>query len=341
VFLFRPASAEPLRPAPASPLLTHLAGDFAPAIAALWPEPHAPFVMAAAPRRHLLCLALAQAEFGPIAARAILERPLKQAVRQALGDPPLGLCRALGRLGEQAWSEAEYAGLLRVLTLRGSAKLLRHSQTIERGRVRTLARLPDALLEKGAALLLADEASAGLLAEAFEGLIRRDGAAAAEAMAARWSQAPTLAALADAVRLDLEPEPPPPPFAGTEQLRPLADKAAILDAAARYRNCLKDQICWASNGDSAFYEWLGEPSVVLEITRDRLHGWRLDQARLADNKPVPPEARGPLVQALRGMGVHVGRSVWDLSRALRRIGEAPAPPRPQPEEDVVAALFEE
>jgi len=338
VFLIRLASAEPLRPAPPSPLLTHLAGGFAPAIAALWPEPHAAFVMAPAARRHLLCMALAEAGPEPIAARAILERPLKHAVRAALRDPPLGLVRALGRLGEQAWTEADYAGLLRVLALRGSAKLLRHGEVIGRARVRALARLPDALLDKGTALLLADETSAGLLAEAFEALARRDGHAAAEAMAARWSQTPNLAALADAVRLDLEPEPPPPPFPGTEQLRPLADKAAILDAAARYRNCLEDQICWASNGDSAFYEWVGEPSVVLEICRDRLHGWRLDQARLADNKSVPPETRGPLVDALRGMGVHVGRSVWDLSRAVRRLGQAPT--QPQSENEVVAGLFE-
>ncbi|MGZ3275077.1 MAG: hypothetical protein ACXWKY_17085 [Caulobacteraceae bacterium] len=339
MLLFRPGPDEPLRPAPASPLLTHLAGGFAPAIAALWPAPHTPFLVAEASRRHLLCMALADAGHGPVAARAILERPLKQAVRAALGDPPLGLCRALGRLGEQAWTEAEYADLRRVLTLRGSAKMLRHSQAIDRARVRTLARLPDALLDKGTALLLADEACAGLLAEAFDALVRRDGAAAADSMAARWSQTPDLVALADAVRLDLEPEPPPPPFAGNERLRPLADKAAILNAADRYRNCLRDQIHWASNGDSAFYEWLGEPSIVLEITRDRLHGWRLDQARLADNKPVPLDARGPLVDTLRSMGVHVGRSVWDLSNALRRLGQAPAPS--QPEQDVVAALFEE
>lgn len=339
MFLSHPAPAEPLRPAPASPLLIHLAGDFAPAIAALWPEPHAPFLMAATPRRHLLCLALT--EDGPFDARAVLERPLKQAVRTALSHPPLGLCRALGRLGEQAWTPVEYAGLLRCLARRGSAKVFRHSLVIDRVQVRALARLPDALLDRGTSLLLADETSADLLAEAFDGLTRRDGAIAAEAMAARWSRAPDLAALADAVRLDLEPEPPPPPFAGTERLRPLADKAAILDAAARYHNCLRDQIQWASNGDSAFYEWLGEPSIVLEITRDRLHGWRLDQARLADNKPVPLQARGPLIDALRQMGVHVGRSIWDLSNALRRLGHAPAPGSAQPEGDALASLFEE
>jgi hypothetical protein len=339
VFLFRPTEAEPLRPALPTPLLNHLAGDFAPAIAALWPEPHAPFVMAEAQRRHLMCLALAEAAFGPIAARAILERPLKHAVRAALGNPPLGLVRALGRLGERAWTEAEYAALLRALGGRGSAKLLRHSAVIDRARVRALARLPDALLGQGTALLLADEGGASSLAEAFQALVGRDGQAAAEAMAARWIQTPDLTALAEAVILDLEPEPPPPPIAGTERLRPLVDKAAIVDAAARYRNCLRDQLHWATSGDSAFYEWLGEPSVVLEITRDRLHGWRLDQARLADNKPVPPEVREPLVEALRAMGVHVGRSLWDLTNGLRRLGHAPQPP--EAEDRVIAALFEE
>jgi len=338
VFLFRLAEAEPLRPAPASPLLTHLVGDFAPAIAALWPEPHAPFLAAEAPRRHLLCLALAEAGPEPVAARAILERPLKQAVRAALVAPPLGLCRALAHLGEQAWTGVDYAGLLRLLALRGSAKLLRHCRSIDRAQVRALARLPDALLDKGTALLLADEASAGLLAEAFNALARRDGAAAAQAMAMRWSQAPNLAALADTVRLDLAPEPPPPPFAGTERLRPLADKAAIVDAATRYNNCLKDQIHW-SNGNSVFYEWLGEPSVVLEITHDRLHGWRLAQARLRDNESVPPEVRAPLLETLVGLGVHVGRSNWDLSNDLRRLGRAA--PQPPSEDEIVAALFEE
>lgn len=339
MFLFRPAPAEPLRPAPASPLLTHLAGDFAPAIAALWPEPHAPFLTATTARRHLLCLALVQAGFGPIAARAILERPLKHAVRQALSHPPLGLCRALGRLGEQAWNEAEYVGLLRALGGRGSAKLLRHGEIIDRAKVRALARLPDALLDTGVAALLIDERSAGLLAEAFHGLVRRDGQAAAEAMAIRWSQAPNLAALTELVRWDLEPEPPPPPFAGTERLRPLADKAAIADAAGRYDNCLKDQLRWSSYGDSAFYEWLGEPAVVLQIARDRLYGWRLNQARLAGNKGVPVEVQGPLVEALREIGVQVGRSDWDLSNDLRRLVQTPRAPRPA--DEAVAALFED
>jgi hypothetical protein len=340
VFLHRLAPAEPLRPAPPSPLLIHLAGAFAPAIAALWPEPHAPFLTAEAARRHLLCMALAEAGPEPVAVRAILERPLKHAVRAALRDPPLGLVRALGRLGETAWTEAEYADLLRLLALRGSAKLLRHCEAIDRTRVRALARLPDALLDKGAQLLSADETAAGVLTEVFNSLSRRDGQAAAEAMAARWSQAANLRALVDAVRLDMEPEPPPPPFPGTERLRPLADKAAILDAGARYRNCLRSQICWAAQGEYAFYEWLGEPPVVVEIARDRLQGWRLNQARLADNKSVPPEARGPLVEALRALGVHVGRSLYDLDNDLRRLGRAPPPP-PQSEEAAVAAMFEE
>ena len=57
--------AVPASAAAPSPLLTYLAGEFAPAIAALWPAPHAVFLTAPAERRHLVCLALALAWIEP------------------------------------------------------------------------------------------------------------------------------------------------------------------------------------------------------------------------------------------------------------------------------------
>jgi len=45
------------------------------------------------------------------------------------------------------------------------------------------------------------------------------------------------------------------------------------------------------------------------------------------------------VDALRALGVHVGRSNWDLTNALRSLGRAPA--GSQSEDDAVAAVFEE
>jgi hypothetical protein len=46
-------------------------------------------------------------------------------------------------------------------------------------------------------------------------------------------------------------------------------------------------------------------------------GWRLDEARIADNRAVPEPLRDELASELALMGMHVGRSGWQLDRLLR------------------------
>jgi hypothetical protein len=322
--VFFEGRVEPRRPVgvePASPLLGFIGGAFAPRIASLWPAPHADYLAAPAARRHLVCLALLHS--AAIDGPALLVLPLKQAIRLAAPTAPQGLARSLERLGECAWSEADYRRLLRLLAGHATGKLLRHRDRISVDELRALDLLPTPLLDSQVARLLTDETSAGLVAEAFEAIAKRDGEAAALALAPRWGTADSLKALVEAVRLDLEPELGPPPFAGSERLRPLATKAAIIDASARFKNCLRSQVHYACSGDSAFYEWVEPPGAVLEITRDRLHGWILDQARLAENKPVPEPTRSAIVEDLQCMGVRVGRSRWDLDEALAGIGRTP------------------
>ncbi len=69
-----------------------------------------------------------------------------------------------------------------------------------------------------------------------------------------------------------------------------------------------------------------EPGLVLEIFRDRLHGWALSQARLAGNKPVPEPLREEIVRELRSMGVTVDRTLWHLDDALDDIVLTPSTP---------------
>jgi len=59
---------------------------------------------------------------------------------------------------------------------------------------------------------------------------------------------------------------------------------------------------------------------VIELTPDSYFGWRLDQARLENNKSVDDATRAAIVEELRGMGVHVGRSAWQIRHALERAG---------------------
>ncbi len=339
MFLFRKHDAKPIEAAASSPLLNHLAGEFAPSIAGVWPDPHAAFLAAPASRRHLVCLAYALDR--PLSvghAQALLERPLKRAIRIAAPVAPDGLARALERLGERAWSRADYHGLLRLLAGRLTGKLLRHRGEIAVDEVRALVRLPQPLLEHGLGGLGLSAAAAGLVGEAYDAIARRDGEAAALALAPRWAAAETVRGLVDLIQDDLEPQVPPPPFPGTERLRPLASKAALLDAAQRYKNCLRHHLGSAGEGSSAYYEWVEEPGVVLEITQDRLRGWALAQARLPGNKAVPEPVRQEIASELLAMGVHIGRLQWQLDSALDDIARTPPDPV-LTEPEVIAGLF--
>jgi hypothetical protein len=305
-----------------SPLLRHLAGDLAPRIAGLWPDPHWDYLTAPAARRHLVCLAFAH-DLEPPA--DLLTGRLREAAKAMLGRPPPGLGRALARIGEVAWTAEDYRTLLQVLDRPRAAKLLHHAERIDAVAVRRLDSLPARMGEAG---LLVDKLNPDavlVLREAFDALRHRVGAAAAEAATAEWAKARNLRDLFDKVRFDLLPEPAPPPHPGTARLRPLRTKAEIWEVAERFRNCLKTRARYAATGWSAYYEWEGPPGALVEISRDHVYGWFLDEARAAGNEAVPEAARGDIISELGLMGVHVGRSSRDLEELLTlRIGRGRA-----------------
>jgi hypothetical protein len=305
-----------------SPLLTFLAGEFAPAIAGLWPAPHAVFLTAPACRRHLLCLALALADDAhPLDPELILHGPFSRAIRQSLAFPPAGLVRALDRMGETAWSGEDYRRLVERLGDHRAAKVLRHADRISADQVRALGILPPVLLEAGLGRLGLTSGQAQVMVEAVEAIRQTRGDQAPAEAAARWSGAPNPKALLRMAQEDLQPPVPPPPFAGTPRLRPLRSAAEMRDAASRYENCLAGEVDDAVSGNSAYYEWLEPPGAVVELIRDRTFGWVPNQARLARNEAVAEPVRGRILQDLREMGVHVGRSHWQLNHALRRAAD--------------------
>ncbi|MFN4176261.1 hypothetical protein [Phenylobacterium sp.] len=298
-------------------LLKLVAGEFAGRVAVLWPEPHGGFLTASAQRRHLVCLGFAVGADVQALAAAIMGARLRHVVSAVVGTPPAGLERVLGRLGEIAWDAEAYRLLLTLLARPAPAKVLRHAEAVDVGLVRRLAGLPAPMED---AVRLARELTPeglAVLCEAHEALRFRDGAGAAEEAAGRWAKAGSVRALFAAVRDDLTPEPGAPPHPGTARLRPLATKAALRDAARRYRNCLADRMPHAASGWSAFYEWAGPPGAVVEVARDHVFGWRPEEARLAGNRPVPEPLRDEIMADLALMGVHVGRSGWQLDRLLR------------------------
>lgn len=304
-----------------SPLLIHLAGEFADRIAALWPAPHGPFVTAGTGQRHLLCILLTR-DLDLLDAEAVLAAPVRRAMRVWFPDAPAGLVRAIVRLGETAWTAADYQLLLDLLTIPETAKVLNHATVIDPDRVRALDRLPRLLLRAGIATLSLTPTQAMAAGEAFALIERRAGPWGAVVIAGRWAKAKDAKGLFERIREDIMPDLPEPPFPGTARLRPLATKAAIRDAAQRFRNCLAGEISQASEGWAAFYEWLGPPGAVVEIRKDAYFGWSLSEVRLQDNNLMAEGDRVHLIADLQAMGVHVGRTRWMLDHALWQAADA-------------------
>jgi hypothetical protein len=311
------------RAAEPSPLLRHLAGEFADEIALVWPTPHAPFVLAEAPRRHLTCLALSLASDapvrpGPAFVADALDGSLKRAVAALVPGAPDGLVRALGRLGEAAWTAADYRLLVALLADPGAAKVLRHAEEITARAIRALGALPSDLASAGGLLLRLTDDQARLVATCHAALVCRDGRRAAGATGRRWAAARSAKALFDQIGQDISVDAVEPFHPGTERLRPLATRKALHDAARRYRNCLEGR----ELGPYAhYYEWAGPPGVVVQVDADPLWGWVLSEGRLAGNEVVPVEVRDAIVADLRGMGVHVGPGRWNLHWTLKGAAE--------------------
>ncbi|MCR5879012.1 hypothetical protein [Phenylobacterium sp. J367] len=300
-----------------SSLLTHVAREFAPGVARIWPAPHAPFLTASAARRQLTCLAMALGRDAAGLRDILLGDRLKRAIAAVLGAAaPAGVERALGRMGEVAWPAEAYRKLLDLLADPSAGKVLRHAPSLDADLVHRLAGLPAPMGRATHLALALNGDGVAVVREAYEALRFRDGAAAADAAAARWARTGSTTGLFEVVRDDLAPEPMAPPHPGAGRLKALATKAAMRDAARRFRNCLAGEAPHAATGWSTFYEWEGPPGAVVEITRDHVFGWRLEQARLAGNAPVPADLREAILGDLALMGVHVGRSGWELHRLL-------------------------
>ena len=306
----------PAQTAEPSPLLSFLAGDFAGRVAERWPEPHAVFLTAAAPRRHLVCLALAFNGDASIDLDGLLHAPLQRAIPLALGRGAPGLARALERIGETAWTAEDYKRLIDLLDDHHAAKILRHAGGITPSSVRVLHLLPAPLRKVGLGRLELTLDQATLVAESCAALANHHDPDAWASAPLRWARAATPAALLEHIRDDLEPSLPARAVPGSARLVPLATRASMRDAASRYQNCLRGQIRHAAGGWSEFFEWKGDPAAIIEVYRDPLFGWRFEEARLMENKTVPEPTRGEIIAELRRIGVHVGRSDWELNGLL-------------------------
>ena len=145
MFIRLPCASPLIAKTGATSLLKLIAGEFAPRIAAVWPEPHGGFLAAPAARRHLVCLAIALGRDVRACAERLLSERLRVAIRLAVEAPPAGLERLLSRAGEVAWDADSYRAVIRLLERSAPAKVLRHAETVDAALVRRLAGLPEAM----------------------------------------------------------------------------------------------------------------------------------------------------------------------------------------------------
>jgi hypothetical protein len=307
-----------------TPLLRKLTGEFADRIAALWPAPHGPVLIAPAARRHLICLALHRGPRTAAGLEPALSGSLKVAIASLLRGSPNGLARALERLGEEAWTTEGYDQLLAVLKDPLRAKVLNHAKALTPDVVAGTFALPTAVVRAGGGRLKLNDAQAQILREAYEAIARRVGGEAAEGVAERWGRAGSVKQLFEWAAEDIVAEIPPSPLPVPAGCRPLTSKADFREAAIRFRNCLRTHIVGASSGDAVFYEWLGPPGAIIHVQRDAVSGWRLCEVKATNNEDVPEQYRPAIIAALQAIGVGIGPSHWNLSHALEQAGQGNA-----------------
>lgn len=305
-----------------TPTLRFIAGEHAERVAAVWAPPHGAYLEMPAQRRHLVHFALAlgvSEAAGPIAAALAGERADVLA-RRLIGHAPTGFVRALGRIGEPAWSGEDYLLLFLLFSDEAAAAVLLQTPEITVEIARALDRMPDGLRVHAIARHLKGAEAAAALSDAWTALRDVRGEAVAAAAAARWARASDDKRLFAMAAQDVAPHLfDLAPFPVHPDMRRLGGVTALEEAGRRFRNCLATYVERAALGSVALYEWAGPVPAAFAFSRDGFFGWRLEEARGVGNVVLDPEARAAAIVAVTEAGVRVGRSGADIRATLQKL----------------------
>lgn len=288
----RTTRADPFTPSAA---LVADAGAFAPAIARVWPRPHAAYFAAEPARRHLarLIAGWGAATDARALADALQHWALRRIITAFLPDAPEGLAEIVRKLNDAPWSRADYASLITLLSEGGEgAKTLRHAVQIDAYFVAVLRTLPAQLRRPRLIANVPTTQSAALIARGakrvcggrvddFRGLARL-----AERLERARSTASLFRMLIEEIGLE---QLAPPPVPGADWFKPIATIGQINDAALRFENCLKGRIPLLLLGRAAYYEVLGEEPAIVEIVRDGDGLWVVGEVRGHANAAISDE----------------------------------------------------
>lgn len=306
----------------ASPLLAFVAGEFADAIAHIWPAPHGDFFALPAARRHAVALAIAGHIRQPTSdadLRRLVEFQRDAAVAEAFpGVPATGLMRALSKAGEQLWKRAEYDTFVALMAEPMANEVLRHLDDVRPEAFAPIAALPPALRTAPVVRVMLSAGAAADLARAFQlaVLMREPGAGAR--IARRWGAGGDTRQVFTRAYEDLTPDvfrpsaPAPvldPPFVR------ITSRKQLQDVARDFRNCLADHGGQLADGRMAVYVMPDEPRVAIALVRDAA-GWRLAEAKKPDNEDIGEYLLRHIVAQLERAGVRTGPSVQNVMSRL-------------------------
>jgi hypothetical protein len=307
---------------PATPLLAFIAGEFADAIAHVWPAPHADFFALPAGRRHAAAIALAG-----LATRELSAGDLRRHVafaRDAVvadliaGDHAAGLMRALAKAGETLWARDDYAAFMSLLADPMANEVVRHMDAVRPDAFAPLAALPAPLRLAPVVRVVRSVAAANDLALAFRIAVRMRSPEAAPRLVRRWAAGGDGPAVFTRAQQDLTPDafrpvgPAPvlaPPFVR------IATRKQLEQVALEFRNCLVDHAVRIAEGRMAVYVWRDASAAAIALNWD-VAGWRLAEAKAEANLDLDEPQLRALVAILETHGVRTGPSVQTLTHRL-------------------------
>ncbi len=312
----------PERARQATPLLAFVAGEFADAIARIWPAPHGDFFALPAARRHAVALLVAahdRRQFTEGDLRRLVEFQRDAVVAEAIAGPHAsGLMRALAKAGEQLWAVDAYHAFIGLFAEPMGNEVLRHLDEIRPDAFEPIAALPDVLRLAPIVRALPCAAAAADLARAFRLAILMREANAAARIIRSWSAGGDTAALFRRASEDLTPDvfrPVTPPPALDAPFVRITGRKQLEATALEFRNCLAEQAGRIAEGRMAAYVWRGDPLAAIAITRDAA-GWRLAEAKAPDNVDLAEAFLRQLVARFETLGVRSGPSVQSVQARL-------------------------
>ncbi len=312
----------PQRARTATPLLAFLAGEFADAIARVWPAPHGEFFALPAARRHaaaILLSGVAAREPSPSELRHLVEYQRDALVAEAIaGVNATGLMRALSKAGEQLWRVADYATFVDLLAEPMANEVLRHLDEVRPASFAPIAALPPILRTAPVVSVMPSAQAAADLARAFNLAVRMRSPDAAARLARRWGSGGDIFAVSRRAQEDLTPDafrPADPAPALPDPFVRVATRKQLDALALEFRNCLAEHAQRIAEGRMAVYLWRGAIPAAVALNWD-VAGWRLSEAKAADNVDLEEGRLRELARFLDGFRVRTGPSVQSVVSRL-------------------------